>query len=137
MKNFWKRFFAIGAMYAWGGPVIVAIIWFIIYRNGAITTLSVEHSVLGVLSSTVLAFIAAGISQIYQIESLPLATKTLIQCAVLYIDYAGIYLLNGWISVRMLGSFTLIFLAIFLAIWLLVFILTKRATEKMNRKIAG
>ncbi len=124
-------------MFSWGGPVIVAIVWLCIYKAGAITTLSVEKVVLGVLTSVVLVFIAAGISQIYKVESLPLAMKTLIQCAVLYIDYLGIYMLNGWISVSHLWGFTLIFLAIFVTIWLTIYIITKRSTEKMNRKIAG
>ncbi len=136
MKSFWKRFVAVGAMYSWAGPVIIAIVWLCIHKAGAITTLTVEEVVLGILSSVVLAFIAAGISQIYYIESLPLATKTLIQCAVLYIDYLGIYLLNGWIPKQGILLFTLIFLAIFVTIWLTIYIITKRSTEKMNRKIA-
>lgn len=136
MKSFWKRFVAVGAMYSWAGPVIIAIVWLCIHKAGAITTLTVEEVVLGILSSVVLAFIAAGISQIYHIESLPLATKTLIQCAVLYIDYLGIYLLNGWIPKQGILLFTLIFLAIFVTIWLTIYIITKCSTEKMSKKIA-
>ncbi|MBR2282719.1 MAG: DUF3021 domain-containing protein [Spirochaetales bacterium] len=136
MRNFWRRFFSIGAMYAWGGPVVVAIVWLCLYKAGVITSLSVDEAVLGILSSVVLAFIAAGISQIYQIETLPLVMKTLIQCAVLYIDYMGIYLLNGWLSVVNLWRFTIIFLSIFVVIWLIIYMDTKRSAEKMNRKIA-
>ncbi len=136
MKSFWKRFMKIGAMFSWGGPVIIAIVWLCIYKAGVITTLTVEEAVLGVLSSIVLAFIAAGISQIYHVESLPLLTKTLIQCLVLYIDYLGIYLLNGWMPKQAILVFTLIYLAIFVAIWLIIYIITKHSTEKMNRKIA-
>ncbi len=136
MKEFWKRFFKIGAMFSWGGPVIIAFIWFCLYKSGVITSLSVEEVVVGVYSSLLLAFVAAGISQIYSIESMPLVTKSLIQAAVLYIDYLGIYLLNGWINKHMIIWFTLIFLGIFIIIWLIIYFVTRNTVDKANRKMA-
>lgn len=42
----------------------------------------------------------AGVSIVYQIENLPKAFAGLLQAAVLYIDYLGFYLLNGWIPLN-------------------------------------
>jgi len=137
MNNYVKEFCKRGAMFAWGGPAIIAIIYACLKAAGTVTMLSVNEVVLGILSSIVMAFIAAGISIVYQIETLPKTMAGLIQMAVLYADYLGIYLLNGWIPVDKVWIFTVIFVAGFAAIWFAVYISTKRKVEKMNRLIAG
>ena len=91
IKDFFKR----GLLAAWGGPVILAIVWAVLKSSEVVEMLTVDQVVLGIISTTVMAFIAAGVSVVYQIESLPKAFAGLIQAAVLYIDYLGIYLLNG------------------------------------------
>jgi hypothetical protein len=121
-----------GACYAWGGPVILAVIWAILKANGKIDTLTVNEVVMGIISTTVMAFIAAGISFVYEIESLPKSFAALIQGAVLYIDYMGIYLLNGWLPVNQIMTFTLIFAIGFIVIWLCIYISTKHKVDKMN-----
>jgi len=130
--NRFKRFCMRGACYAWGGPVILAVIWAILKANGKIDTLTVNEVVMGIISTTVMAFIAAGISFVYEIESLPKSFAALIQGAVLYIDYMGIYLLNGWLPVNQIMTFTLIFAIGFIVIWLCIYISTKHKVDKMN-----
>ncbi len=131
VKNFCKR----GLVAAWGGPVIMAIVWLCLKAAGVLETLAVDQVVLGIISTTVMAFIAAGVSIVYQIETLPKPMAALIQMAVLYIDYMGIYLLNGWLPVERIGAFTLIFIAAFAAIWLIIYVSIRMKVNRINQKM--
>jgi hypothetical protein len=103
---------------------------------GTISDLTVNQAVLGIISTTIMAFIAAGISVVYQMENLPKPFAALIQASVLYIDYLGIYLLNGWVPVNKIGMFTLIFVAAFAVIWVSIYIPIRLKVAKMNRMIS-
>lgn len=120
-------------MWAWVGPVIMAIVWMALHGAGVITSLTVNQVVLGIFTMTVMAFIAAGISIVYQIETMPKAFAGLIQAAVLYIDYLGFYLINGWIPVNKIWIFTLIFVGCFTVIWFIIYITVKLKVDKMNK----
>ena len=133
MKKFLRDFSKRGMAYAWGGPVIMAIVWLCLQAAGTVTELTVNQVVLGIFSTTVMAFIAAGISVVYQMENLPKPFAGLIQAAVLYIDYMGIYLLNGWLPADKIGIFTLIFVVIFAAIWFAIYIPIRIKVDKMNK----
>ena len=136
MKKYVKGFFVRGAMWAWGGPVILAIVWVCLQAAGVIHEITVNEVVLGIITMTVMAFIAAGVSIVYQIESLPKSFAALIQMSVLYIDYLGFYLLNGWIPVNQIWMFTLIFVAVFVVIWLSIYLFNRRKVERMNEMIS-
>ena len=136
MKNYVKNFFVRGAMWAWGGPVILAIVWACLQAAGVVHGLTVNEVVLGIITTTVMAFVAAGVSIVYQIENLPKSFAALIQMSVLYIDYLGFYLLNGWIPVNQIWMFTLIFVVAFALIWFLIYSLTRRKVERMNEMIS-
>ena len=131
IKDFFKR----GLLAAWGGPVILAIVWAVLKSSEVVEMLTVDQVVLGIISTTVMAFIAAGVSVVYQIESLPKAFAGLIQAAVLYIDYLGIYLLNGWIPLNRVWIFTIIFFAGFIIIWLAIYVPIKLKVNKINRNL--
>lgn len=133
MKWYVKEFFRRGMLFAWGGPVVVAIVWLCINRSGQLDMLAVEEAVLGVLSSTVLAFVAAGITVVYQLEQLPKPMAGLIHLGVLYVDYLAVYLLNGWIERSVLAAFTVIFVAGFAIIWGAVYLTACRNVKKMNQ----
>lgn len=133
MKKYVKQFCIRGLMWAWVGPVIMAIVWMALHGAGVITSLTVNQVVLGIFTMTVMAFIAAGISIVYQIETLPKAFAGLIQAAVLYIDYLGFYLINGWIPVNKIWIFTLIFVGCFTVIWFIIYITVKLKVDKMNK----
>ena len=135
MKKYVKDFFIRGAMFAWGGPVILAIVWAALQAARVVTELTVNDVVLGIITTTVMAFIAAGVSIVYQIENLPKAFAGLIQMSVLYIDYLGFYLLNGWIPLNQIWLFTLIFVAGFAVIWFGIYIPIKLKVKKMNRML--
>ena len=135
MKKFIKEFCIRGLMFAWGGPFITAIVWFSIHATGKLETLTVTEAVLGIITTTVLAFIAAGISVIHQTENVPKAFAALIQAAVLYVDYLGFYLLNGWIPLERVWIFTVIFVAVFAIIWGIIYLSIKAKVDKMNRAL--
>lgn len=137
MKKYVKQFCIRGLMWAWGGPVIMAIVWMALHGAGVITSLMVNQTVLGIFTMTVMAFIAAGISIVYQIETLPKAFAGLIQAAVLYIDYLGFYLINGWIPVNKIWIFTLIFVGCFTVIWFIIYITVKLKVDKMNKAMGS
>ncbi len=124
-----------GAAFAWGGPVILAMVWTILKANGKIDVLKVDEVVLGIVSTTVMAFVAAGISYVYEIETLPKSFAALIQATVLYIGYMGIYLLNGWLPVNKIWAFTVIFVIVFIVIWLCIYIPTRHKVDRMNNTL--
>lgn len=135
MKKLIKDFCLRGMMFAWAGPVISAIVWMCLKRAGAVTDLAVNEVALGIISTTILAFIAAGVSIVYQIENLPKAFAGLLQAAVLYIDYLGFYLLNGWIPLNKIWVFTVIFAVGFVVIWFSIYISIRIKINKINKMI--
>lgn len=135
MKKMMKDFCLRGMMFAWLGPVILAIVWMCLKKAGVVAVLTVNEVVLGIISITIMSFIAAGISIVYQIENLPKAFAGLLQAAVLYIDYLGFYLLNGWIPWNKIWIFTAIFVAGFAAIWFSIYIPIRIKVSKINKMI--
>ena len=132
LKEFLKR----GMTAAWGGPVILAFVYLVLEKCGVVTTLTVSQVVLAIISMTIMAFIAAGISFIYQVEQLPLAIATIIQMSVLYFDYLLFYRLNGWVPNEGLITFTVIFVAGFVVVWLIVYFCAVRpSVRKLNEKL--
>ena len=137
MKKHVKNFFVRGAMYAWSGPVILAMVLAALQAAGVVTGLTVNEVVLGIITSAVMAFVAAGVSIVYQIENLPKAFAGLIQMSVLYVDDLGFYLLNGWMPSNQIWLFTLIFAAIFAVIWFGIYVPIRLKVKKMNRMLNG
>ena len=137
MKKHIKEFCLRGMLFAWSGPVILAIVWMCLHRAGVVADLTVNEVALGIFSTTVLAFIAAGVSIVYHIEHLPKAFAGLLQAAVLYIDYLGFYLLNGWIPLHRIWFFTGIFIVGFAVIWFSIYLPIRIKVRKMNQMIEG
>lgn len=135
MKTYVKEFLKRGMLFAWGGPAVVAFVWLCLGRTGEVTAMPVGEAVLGVYSSLVLAFVAAGITVVYQIEQLPKPMAGLIHLGVLYVDYLAVYLLNGWIKPRVVAAFTGIFVAGFALIWGGVYLAVRRNVKKMNQLV--
>lgn len=133
MKRHMKQFIIRGALFAWGGPLVLSIIYFCLQASGEMTALSPNSAAFGIISTTILAFIAAGITIVYQIESLPAPLAALIHLAVLYLAYLVCYLLNGWILSKNLGWFTLIFVAIFAVIWLFIYFANRHNVKRLNQ----
>lgn len=137
MKTYILEFLKRGLMAAAGGPVILAIVYMILGASGVTEYLTPDEVSMGILTVTLMAFIAAGISVVYSIEKLPLVSAILIQAGVLYLDYLLVYLLNGWIPRDSggIGGFTAIFAAIYAVVWLCVYVSIKVKTDRINRKL--
>lgn len=137
MKKYIQEFIKRGLMAAWGGPVILAIIYACLDKSGVVTALMPREVAVGILSITLMAFIIAGISMIYTVEALPLPVAILIHAGVLYMDYLLVYLLNRWIprNSQAIGAFTAIFLAGYALIWLVIYLCIRRSTKKLNMKM--
>lgn len=134
MKNVMK-FAHRGAMFAWGGPIVLAIVWVCLKNAGVVSTLSVDQVVLGIVSTVIMAFVAAGVSIVYGIEEIPKAMAGLIQAVVLYLDFVCFYLINGWLPIDKLWIFTLIFVLEFVVIWLSIYIPIRVKVSRMNKRI--
>lgn len=137
MKKFIKEFLHRGAIFCGLGPVIMAIVYIFLSAYGVVESVQVSTMIREILTSTLMAFIAAGISAVYTLDRLPLPLAGLIQGSVLFLDYILIYLLNGWIrpELPVILIFTAIFITVFAAIWLIIYTVTKRQISKINKEI--
>lgn len=126
-----------GLMAASGGPVVLAIIYGILGATGTIETLSPGTACKGILTITVLAFLAGGIGVVYQIERLPLCWAVLLHGLVLYAAYILTYLVNGWLKSQWMAVavFTAIFVAGYAAIWGIIYLTVRRSTAKLNARL--
>ena len=139
MKKFWKEFLLRGLICASCGPIVLAIIYGILGGTGTVETFSPGEVCMGILSITLLAFIAAGMTAIYQAEQLPLPIMILLHGGALYISYILTYLLNGWLqnSLVPILIFTGIFAAGYALIWLIIYCVEKAKTERLNKMLNG
>ena len=135
MKNFWKAFLLRGLICASGGPIVLAIIYFILGTTGTAESLPPSEVCTSILTITLLAFIAAGMTAIYQMEQLPLPTMILFHGGALYIAYILTYLINGWLPNQLtpILVFTGIFVAGYALIWLIIYFINKSKAQKLNK----
>lgn len=119
------------------GPVVLAIIYFLLKQHGVVQTLTVNEVCIGIISLFILAFIAGGMSSIYREEKLPLMAAILIHGTVLYIGYLATYLVNGWLvfSVAPMLIFTAIFVLGYFVIWIIIYSAIRKNTKKLNETL--
>ena len=117
------------------GPLVLAALYLILYRQGIVTTLNVTQVSNGIISLSALAFVAGGLNMLYQIERLPLMVAILIHGAVLYASYLATYLINGWLEwgVISMTVFTGIFIGGYLAIWAVIYSVMRARTARLNK----
>lgn len=134
MKKFWKEFLLRGLICAAGGPLVLAIIYGILGATGAVKSFTPGEVCTGILTITLLAFVAAGMTAIYQMEQLPLPMMILLHGGGLYIAYILTYLINGWLQNTFVPIlvFTGIFLAGYALIWLIIYCTEKAKAKKLN-----
>lgn len=137
MKKYVVEFLKRGLVAAAGGPVVLAIVYGILGAAGVVHSLCPAEVTRGILSVTVMAFIAAGITVVYTVEQLPLLSAILLHAGVLYADYLLMYLLNSWIprNATGIGIFTAIFAVGYTLIWLCIYAVTKANTNRLNQKM--
>lgn len=137
MKKHFLDFVQRGLMASAGGPVVLAIIYGVLGAVGVVESLTPAEVCKGILTITLMAFIAAGITVVYTIESLPLISAILIHAGVLYLDYLMIYLVNNWLARDWTAFciFTAGFAVGYAIIWVCIYFITKSKTEQVNRKL--
>ncbi len=137
MKKHTSDFMRRGVVGGFFGPIVLAIIYGILGRCGVIVTMTPDEVALGFLTVSLMAFLAGGITVVYQIEQLPLPIAILLHAVVLYIDYIGIYLLNGWLQRALVPIliFTGCFVVGFAIIWLFVYAINKRSIDHINQQM--
>ena len=134
MKKFAWEFVRRGLPACGLGPIVLAVLYLVLHHAAGMDSLSVHQVCVGIFSLSALAFVAGGISAIYQLERLPLMLAILIQGVVLYLCYLGTYLVNDWL---VWGAFpVLVFSGIFIVgyffIWMIVYSIVKRNTASVN-----
>ena len=134
MKNIIKDFVHKGVCACGLGPLVLAVLYIILHKNGVIDVLSVNEVCTGIVSLSVLAFIAGGMNAIYTIERLPLMVAILIHGSVLYLSYLATYVLNGWLETgpTPIIIFSAIFVVGYIAIWIIIYAATKKRTARVN-----
>ena len=139
MKKFAMEFLLRGLLAAGGGPVVLAIVYGILGATGTVSSFSPHEVCMGILTVTVLAVFAGGMTAIYQVEQLPLMSAILIHGAGLYAAYILIYLINGWLEQQLIPIliFTAIFIAGYALIWLCIYLTIKAKTDRINKKLRG
>ena len=137
MKKYVIEFLKRGMSFCFGGPLVLAIVYGVLGLVGAIESLTIGEVVTGIFSSTLLAFIVAGITVIYTIDKLSPFSAALIHGVVLYLDYILLYLFNGWLqsSLKPIMIFTICFVLGYLIIWAIVFVVTRKCTKKLNESL--
>ena len=135
MKKFWKEFLFRGLICASGGPMVLAVIYGILGATGAVEAFSPREVCTGIVTITLLAFIAAGMTAIYQMEQLPLPMMILLHGGGLYIAYILTYLINGWLQRSLIPIlvFTGIFVAGYALVWLIIYCVEKNKADKLNK----
>ena len=137
MKKHIVEFLKRGLMFSVGGPVVLAIVYGILDATGTVSALTPWEVCRGILTVSLLAFIVAGCTVLYQIERLPLFAAVLIHGTSLYLTYILIYLINGWLRNQLtpILIFTGIFIAGYAIIWVTIYAVTKKNTDNLNRQL--
>lgn len=137
MKKHVLEFVRRGLFVAAFGPVVLAVIYGILGASGVTESLTPAEVCKGILTVTLLSFIAGGVTVIYKVERLPLLSAALIHAGVLYLDYLVIYLINSWLkrSLLAIGTFTACFAVGYALIWLCIYVGTWARIKRLNQKL--
>lgn len=137
MKRYRKEFFLRGMMFGGFGPVILAVVYYIVNKTGVQTVFSGDEVIRGILSVYLLAFVHAGASVFNQIEEWGISKSIGAHFSVLYLVYSVCYLVNSWIpfDIKVFGFFTLIFITVYFVVWAIVYLCIKRSSKLINSKL--
>ncbi len=116
------------------GPTVLAVVYLVLYHSGVIRTIAVDRIVTEILTVTLLAFIAGAVTVVYRTESASVSIAILVHAAVLYLAYAVVYLVNGWIDFATLPFvvFSVCFAVGFALTWLAIFWCTSRHARRLT-----
>ena len=137
MNKYLKAFLMRGLLFGGFGPIISAIVLFILSFFIEDFVLTGQQVFTAVISTYLLAFVHAGASIFNQIEDWPIMKSLLCHMSVLYISYAICYLINSWIPFSLVAIliFTAIFVVTYLVIWFIVYLSIKATSRKLSRNL--
>ncbi|MBQ7327042.1 MAG: DUF3021 domain-containing protein [Clostridia bacterium] len=137
-KGKFLKDFALRGMIAMGfGPIVLAIVYFILGLTGVAENIGVYEMVIGIVTITALAFLCGGMTVVYQIESLGISKAITLHGIILYIGYAMVYLMNGWLKDGLTSFivFTIIFILGYALVWLFIYLITRSGANRLNSKL--
>ncbi len=134
MNKYLRSFLHRGLVFGGFGPIVVAVIYFILDNTIESFSLNGREMFCAIISTYIIAFVQAGASVFNQIEHWSLMKSLLIHFSTLYVVYVSSYLVNSWIPFlpEVLILFTLIFVIVYFVIWITVFVSVKITSKKMN-----
>ena len=137
MKKYVKEFLHIGLIFGGFGPVVVGIVYAILWAILPDITVTGAQMCTTIISSYLLAFVHAGASVFNRIESWSVPKSLFWHLLTLYVAYVTCYLVNTWIpfNAMVILIFTGIFAVTYFVVWLTVFLCVKSAQKKMNAKL--
>ena len=137
MKRFVLEFLRRGAIASGIGPMVLAVLYMIMHQVAGVETLSVNQVCIGIISLTLLAFIAGGLNALYQLERLPLLVAIFIHGGVLYVGYLATYLVNDWLDLGTIPIifFSVIFVVGYIVIWAIIYSIIRRNTARINEML--
>ncbi len=137
IRKYYKEFLLRGLTVCGGGPLVLAIIYATLGSFGIVTSLSPREVALGIISLTILAFLAAGITVVYKIEELMLPSAIALHGLVLYFGYLVTYLLNNWLKAEFYAFlvFTVIFIVVYFLTWGVVYLCIRKNVDKINKNL--
>lgn len=137
MNRYVKEFLHRGLMFGGFGPVILAVIYFIVSKTTSGFSLGAGEVLVGTISVYLLAFVQAGTSVFNQIEAWSIPKSLLCHFSTLFVAYSLCYILNSWIPFEpmVLIIFALIFVAVYFIIWFTVYFIVKATTKKLNARL--
>ena len=135
--KYYKQFILRGLVAMGFGPIVLAMIYGILGAVGVVESMPVSEFVFGVLTMVALAFLAGGITIVYQIEELGLSKAITAHGVILYLAYAVVYVTNNWLADGIIPFlvFTVIFVIGYLLVWLIIYFITKKSTDKINKNL--
>ena len=133
VKDFFLRGFVFGGL----GPVILGIVYLVLHFTLDDLTLTGDEVFLGFLSIYLLAFVHAGASVFYQIESWSLGKSVLFHFSLLYVAYVLCYVLNDWLPFDLLslGIFTAVFAGGYALILLVISVSIRMTVRRLNKQL--
>lgn len=136
MNKYVKDFMLRGMLFGGFGPIVVAIILFVISFFDTVS-LSASQLLIAVVSSYLLAFVQAGSTVFNQIEHWPILKSVGVHFLTLYIAYSLCYIVNSWIPFKpkVLLIFTGIFAAVYAVVYVTVYLIIRSTTKKLNKAL--
>lgn len=135
MKKIVKEFLMRGLLCMGFGPIVYSIIILILYLCNVEKSIDGINLFKGIISTSLMAFLIAASSVIWQIEKIGIGFQIIIHGLFLYLCYLITYLLNDWLKNDGIIIFSIVFIIGYLLVWLIIYFTEKIKTNKLNKKL--